>query len=159
MKRIALLLLTTTALLAAGCGSSNEQNDYVKQVNAADAKAKAAFTGLNSPSKTPAAAANSFDDAADRLKPAIADYEAIDPPDNAAKAHAKTIAGYKGLVALLRSTAEDFRKANTQAELDALAEKTANITSAKPFQQLDQARAELAKAGYKVQDDTTTTAK
>lgn len=159
MKRIALLLLTVTALLVAGCGSSSEENDYVKQVNAADAKAKAAFTGLSSPSSTPAEAAKSFDGAADKLEPVIADYEAIDPPDNAARAQAKTLAGVRGLVALLRSTADDFRKANTPEELAALAEKTANITSAKPFQQLNQARAELAKAGYKVEDSTATTVK
>jgi cysteinyl-tRNA synthetase len=159
MNRIALFLVTALALVAvAGCGSSNkEQNDYVEQVNAVDAKAKTAFSDLGAASSSPAKAAQSFDKAADRLEPIIADYKAIDPPDNAKAAHAETIAGVTGLVALLRQTANEFRAAKTPAELTALAEKTANITSAKPFRQLDDARAKLAKAGYKVEGNPTTT--
>ena len=159
MKRIALVLLTATALLVAGCGSSSDQNDYVKQVNAVDAKATAVLSNAGNAPKTTAGTAKHFDTVADNLKPVIAEYKAFDPPSNAKSAHAETIAGMTGVVALFHSFAADFRSAKTPDEFNAIAARLADITSAKPFRQLDDARAKLAKAGYKVQDDTTTTAK
>ena len=155
MKRTVLLLLTAVALIASGCGNS-EENDYIKQVNAADAKAQAALSDLGKKVTTAKAAAVSFDDAADRLEPVVKEYEAIDPPSNAEKAHATTIAGMTGLVALLRSIADDYRSANTQAEVDALEKQARNITSERPFRLLEQARRELADAGYKVAEPATT---
>jgi PBP1b-binding outer membrane lipoprotein LpoB len=151
MKPIALILLAAIALIAAGCGNS-EQNDYVKQVNAADAKAQAALSALSAQNTaTPKQTAKAFDAAATKLEPVVADYVLIDPPKNAKSAHAKTVAGINGLVALLKKTADDFRAANTPAKLKALQRRMANITSAKPLRLLAQARDELTKAGYKVQ--------
>ncbi|HVJ98186.1 MAG TPA: hypothetical protein VNC41_15255, partial [Acidimicrobiia bacterium] len=137
MKRIALLLLTTCALIASGCGGNSDENDYVKEVNAADIQAQAAFKNLGTNTSTPKAAAKSFDSAADKLEPVVAEYKAIDPPENAASAHAKTIAGVEGLVALMREIADDFRSANTASEFNEIAERTADITSEKPFRQLE----------------------
>jgi ABC-type transporter Mla subunit MlaD len=151
MKRIALIVLTAIALLVAGCGNSKE-NDYVTQVNAADAKITAAVAEVAKSSSSQAAAAKAFDKAADRLDVVVKDYQAIDPPDNAAGAHKKTIAGISGLADLFRDFADQTRAANTNAEAAALQKRAETITSTKPFRQLAQARAELEKAGYKVQD-------
>jgi len=156
MKRIALILLTATALIAAGCGGNSDENAYVKQLNAADAKAAAALSSLGSPSSDSAkAAANSFDTAADRVALVVKDYKAIDPPENAEHSHAMTITGLNGLVALLRDTADDFRSATTAADFAQIKRDADSLTSAKPFKQLAAARVELAKAGYKVQDPAT----
>jgi hypothetical protein len=150
MKRPVLIVLAALALLATGCGNS-EENDYVKQVNAVDAKVTAAIGEVAKGANNQAAAAKAFDQAATRLDVVVKDYEAIDPPGNAAGAHTKTIAGIKGLADLFRDFADQTRAANTSAEADALRKRAESITATKPFKQLAQARAELEKAGYKVE--------
>lgn len=150
MKRAALLALTALALIASGCGNS-EENDYVKQVNTADAHARAAAAGVSKAQPNPKASAAAFETAADKLNAVVEEYEAIAPPDNAKKAHALTIKGLTGVVELFREFAKDTRAVKTQADADALTKQAEAISSAKPFRQLEQARRELADAGYKIE--------
>ena len=151
MKRTALLLVTAFALIVSGCGGNSEENDYVKEINAADLQAQAALKRTGTPATSARGTAKRFDDTADKLEPVIAQYKAINAPDSAKKAHARTVAGMVGLVALFREIADDFRAAKTQTQINKIAARTADFDSEEPFRQLKAARKELAKAGYKVE--------
>ena len=125
MKLLAAALLAA-ALLTAGCGGSDDTDDYVKQVNSANTEHAKEITRLTAAAGALAAKpkqmAAKFEQAADVVDKVSDELAAIDPPEDAKAGHAMLVSG-------TRRTAEEFRAAADQAA-DGDVEAAVNTVSA-----------------------------
>jgi methyl-accepting chemotaxis protein len=120
------------AAVAVGCGTANEQSDYVDQVNAAQKDLLGAVNQVVSgsvPTNTREAA-----QVADELSAAFADaadqMEQIDPPEEVAKLHASLVAGLRKLSGRLADAAKALTGSNAQDAADAAADLQQQISHA-----------------------------
>ena len=111
-KLTALAATVAIAIVAAGCGSVAEQNDYVEQVNAEQTQLLDSIGKIVSgpaPTNSQQAA-----EVAGNLSRAFAtsadEIEAIEPPDNVAELHGQLVDGMRGLSDRLREAQRRARR-------------------------------------------------
>ena len=123
-KLTALAATVAIAIVAAGCGSVAEQNDYVEQVNAEQTQLLDSIGNIVSGS----APTNSLQAAAvaGKLSRAFAtsadEIEAIEPPDNVAELHGQLVDGMRGLSDRLREAQRALAGGNAQRAAEAAAD-------------------------------------
>jgi len=115
MYRVARAVLIVFALVAAlaiaACGSNDEQNDYVDQVNEQTSQLQQAMTDATSnitPGDTESAG-NAIDSAQQAIEENADALEAIDPPEEVADLHAQLVEATRSVADQL----EEFQKALT----------------------------------------------
>lgn len=123
-KLTALAATVAIAIVAAGCGSVAEQNDYVEQVNAEQTQLLDSIGKIVSgpaPTNSQQAA-----EVAGNLSRAFAtsadEIEAIEPPDNVAELHGQLVDGMRGLSDRLREAQRALAGGNAQRAAEAAAD-------------------------------------
>lgn len=123
-KLTALAATVAIAIVAAGCGSVAEQNDYVEQVNAEQTQLLDSIGKIVSgpaPTNSQQAA-----EVAGNLSRAFAtsadEIEAIEPPDNVAELHGQLVDGMRGLSDRLREAQHALAGGNAQRAAEAAAD-------------------------------------
>lgn len=123
-KLTALAATVAIAIVAAGCGSVAEQNDYVEQVNAEQTQLLDSIGNIvsgSAPTNSQQAA-----EVAGKLSRAFAtsadEIEAIEPPDNVAELHGQLVDGMRGLSDRLREAQRALAGGNAQRAAEAAAD-------------------------------------
>ncbi len=123
-KLTALAATVAIAIVAAGCGSVAEQNDYVEQVNAEQTQLLDSIGKIvsgSAPTNSQQAA-----EVAGNLSRAFAtsadEIEAIEPPDNVAELHGQLVDGMRGLSDRLREAQRALAGGNAQRAAEAAAD-------------------------------------
>ena len=147
MKRIIGLALAVAALAAAGCGDTADKNEYVTNVNNAQAALTMSLGKIN-PAGQPEQVATELDDGGKAIEKAATDFEAITPPDDAKSAHARIVKGLNGLAATFHDAAEAARAKDSEKMVSLLS----NIQTSDGAKELEAAQKELTANGYKFKD-------
>ena len=157
MRRALGLLLALVALAGAGCGGgaddgpSAARSEYQQQVRDASATAQRALAQISDQSTgdvTAAVYARRLDQSAAALDKAVTELKAIEPPAEAATAHAELIAGSRGL-------ADAFRAIGVAAREDdaaALAKALRGIAAGEGARKIAAAQAKLKALGIPLAD-------
>jgi hypothetical protein len=145
MKRIIGLALAVAALTA-GCGSA-DKNEYVTSVNNAQASLTTSLSKIN-PAGQPEQIATELDEGGTAIEATVKDFKAIDPPEDAAKAHDQIVAGLTSLATTFHDAAEAARAKDTAKMTELLT----GIQTSEGAKQLEAAQKELVANGYKFQD-------
>ena len=146
MKRIIGLALAVAALTA-GCGSA-DKNEYVTSVNNAQASLTTSLSKIN-PAGQPEQIATELDEGGAAIESTVKDFKAIDPPEDAAKAHDQIVAGLTSLATTFHDAAEAARAKDTAKMTELLT----GIQASEGAKQLEAAQKELVANGYKFQDN------
>ncbi|MSO41819.1 MAG: hypothetical protein EXQ70_08030 [Solirubrobacterales bacterium] len=119
MRRLAAIAIAVAiaslALVAGACGSNDQANDYVDDVNAVTDRFDQAVTSVASeaPSaSTPSQAGNLLDAFATELDSSAAELEKISPPDDVADLQARMITQIEDLSDQVSASADDLRGAS-----------------------------------------------
>lgn len=145
MKRIIGLALAVAALTA-GCGSA-DKNEYVTSVNNAQASLTTSLSKIN-PAGQPEQIATELDEGGAAIEATVKDFKAIEPPEDAAKAHDQIVAGLTSLATTFHDAAEAARAKDTAKMTELLT----GIQTSEGAKQLEAAQKELVANGYKFQD-------
>ncbi len=146
-KFTALAATVAIAIVAPGCGSVAEQNDYVEQVNAEQTQLLDSIGKIVSgpaPTNSEQAA-----EVAGRLSRAFAtsanEIEAVDPPEDVANLHAQMVDGMRELSDRLRDAQRALAGGNAQQAAEAAADLQQQTTRAQQRIQglIDRINAEL----------------
>ena len=111
MKRIIGLALAVAALTA-GCGSA-DKNEYVTSVNNAQASLTTSLSKIN-PAGKPEQIATELDEGGAAIEATVKDFKAIEPPEDAAKAHGQIVSGLSALATTFHDAAEAARAKDTE---------------------------------------------
>ena len=111
MKRIIGLALAVAALTA-GCGSA-DKNEYVTSVNNAQASLTTSLSKIN-PAGKPEQIATALDEGGTAIEATVKDFKAIEPPEDAAKAHDQIVSGLSALATTFHDAAEAARAKDTE---------------------------------------------
>ena len=147
MKRHLILAALAAACLAAGCGSTAEKNDYVQSVNQAQAALTKSLSTVN-PGGKPEQIATDLDEGSKVIDSAVADLEAISPPDDAEHAHGRMIKGLSELADTFREGADAARDEDPQKMVQVLG----GIQTSAGVKELEAAQKELMASGYKFEE-------
>ncbi len=147
MKRSALALALTAALIAAGCGSVADKNNYVDSVNDAQA-ALTTSLGTIKPGGEPEQVATELEQGGKVIDSAVADLKKITPPDDAARAHTKMISGLSAIAGTFREGADAARDKDPKK----MAEVLGGIQTSAGVKELEAAQQELMANGYKFEE-------
>jgi hypothetical protein len=147
MKRHLLLAALAAACVAAGCGSTAEKNDYVQSVNQAQAALTKSLSTVN-PGGKPEQIATDLDEGSKVIDSAVADLEAITPPDDAEHAHGRMIKGLSELADTFREGADAARDDDPQKMVQVLG----GIQTSAGVKELEAAQKELMASGYKFEE-------
>ena len=145
MKRIIGLALAVAALTA-GCGSA-DKNEYVTSVNNAQASLTTSLSKIN-PAGKPDQIATELDEGGTAIEATVKDFKAIEPPEDAAKAHDQIVSGLSALATTFHDAAEAARANDTEK----MATLLGGIQTSEGAQQLQAAQKELVANGYKFED-------
>jgi hypothetical protein len=145
MKRIIGLALAVAALTA-GCGSA-DKNEYVTSVNNAQASLTTSLSKIN-PAGKPEQIATELDEGGTAIEATVKDFKAIEPPEDAAKAHDQIVSGLIALAATFHDAAEAARAKDTAKMTELLT----GIQTSEGAKQLEAAQKELVANGYKFED-------
>ena len=146
MKRIIGLALAIAALTATGCGSA-DKNEYVTSVNNAQASLTTSLSKIN-PAGKPEQIATELDEGGTAIEATVKDFQAIEPPEDAAKAHDQIVKGLTALATTFHDAAEAARAKDTEKMTTLLG----GIQSSEGAKQLQAAQKELVANGYKFED-------
>jgi hypothetical protein len=151
MTRLLALLMTTIALVAAGCGGGTSKEDYEEEVSKIGDTLEEQFNEIGRDIQSAGDlknAAPEIEKGAQALDDTAADLDEIDPPDDASDAHDKIVSGVEDL-------ADDFRAAANAAEAEN-AQKVlslfGDIQASDGAKKITEARQELKDQGYDVQE-------
>ena len=151
MRRLAAgFALLAIAALAAGCGGTSKE-DYEREIDEIGTTLERQFTEIGRDIQSSGSlrqAAPEVDKGAQALDEAATDLEEVEPPEDAETAHAKIVDGIETL-------ADDYRKAARAAESNdtkALLELFGNIGASEGARKIAEAREDLKKAGYDVEE-------
>ena len=142
--------LAALALFAGGCGGTSKE-DYEKEIDEVGTTLDEQFTEIGrdiQESGDLERAADEVAKGAEALDEAAAELEDIEPPDDAEEAHGKVVDGVELL-------ADDFRAASRAAaanDAEKVLELFGNIESSEGFKKIVEARDDLKKAGYNVEE-------
>jgi cytochrome c556 len=147
-------MLAAVALATAACGGGGQlsHDQYQQKVNQIAASFKAqqqqavgALGSIKSPADLAkvAPAMNSVADAIDQVADQL---DGLNPPDDAADANQKLVEGFHGIADSFRELA----KAAQQKDLAKLQQLGQELQSSPATKDLNQAKTELQKAGYKI---------
>ena len=145
MKRIIGLALAVAALTA-GCGSA-DKNEYVTSVNNAQASLTTSLSKIN-PAGKPEQIATELDEGGTAIEATVKDFKAIEPPEDAAKAHDQIVSGLSALATTFHDAAEAARAKDTEKMTTLLG----GIQTSEGAKQLQAAQKELMANGYKFED-------
>jgi len=145
MKRIIGLALAVAALTA-GCGSA-DKNEYVTSVNNAQASLTTSLSKIN-PAGKPDQIATELDEGGTAIEATVKDFKAIEPPEDAAKAHDQIVSGLSALATTFHDAAEAARANDTEK----MATLLTGIQTSDGAKQLEAAQKELVANGYKFED-------
>ena len=145
MKRIIGLALAVAALTA-GCGSA-DKNEYVTSVNNAQASLTTSLSKIN-PAGKPEQIATELDEGGTAIEATVQDFKAIEPPEDAAKAHDQIVSGLSALATTFHDAAEAARAKDTEK----MATLLGGIQTSEGAKQLQAAQKELVANGYKFED-------
>jgi hypothetical protein len=145
MKRIIGLALAVAALTA-GCGSA-DKNEYVTSVNNAQASLTTSLSKIN-PAGKPDQIATELDEGGTAIEATVKDFKAIEPPEDAAKAHDQIVSGLSALATTFHDAAEAARANDTEKMTTLLT----GIQTSEGAEQLEAAQKELVANGYKFED-------
>ena len=145
MKRIIGLALAVAALTA-GCGSA-DKNEYVTSVNNAQASLTTSLSKIN-PAGKPEQIATELDEGGTAIEATVKDFKAIEPPEDAAKAHDQIVSGLSALATTFHDAAEAARAKDTEK----MATLLGGIQTSEGAKQLQAAQKELVANGYKFED-------
>jgi hypothetical protein len=145
MKRIIGLALAVAALTA-GCGSA-DKNEYVTSVNNAQASLTTSLSKIN-PAGKPEQIATELDEGGTAIEATVKDFKAIEPPEDAAKAHDQIVSGLSALATTFHDAAEAARANDTEK----MATLLGGIQTSEGAKQLQAAQKELVANGYKFED-------
>ena len=145
MKRIIGLALAVAALTA-GCGSA-DKNEYVTSVNNAQASLTTSLSKIN-PAGKPEQIATELDEGGTAIEATVKDFKAIEPPEDAAKAHDQIVSGLSALATTFHDAAEAARAKDTEKMTTLLG----GIQTSEGAKQLEAAQKELMANGYKFED-------
>jgi len=145
MKRIIGLALAVAALTA-GCGSA-DKNEYVTSVNNAQASLTTSLSKIN-PAGKPEQIATELDEGGTAIEATVKDFKAIEPPEDAAKAHGQIVSGLSALATTFHNAAEAARAKDTEK----MATLLGGIQTSEGAKQLQAAQKELVANGYKFED-------
>ena len=145
MKRIIGLALAVAALTA-GCGSA-DKNEYVTSVNNAQASLTTSLSKIN-PAGKPEQIATELDEGGTAIEATVKDFKAIEPPEDAAKAHDQIVSGLSALATTFHDAAEAARANDTEKMTTLLG----GIQTSEGAKQLQAAQKELVANGYKFED-------
>jgi hypothetical protein len=142
-------LVAIAALAVTACGSSGtSRNDYVKQLNKAEAALQKNLSGIGGAISDPKQAPAQLDAGGKAMEDAAADFQAITPPDDAKHAHGQFIDG-------LHKLADTFHGAAEQAkskDLSGLQKTLTGLLSSPGIAEIQDAQNELKDAGYKIEE-------
>jgi hypothetical protein len=143
------VLAVAAALAVTACGSSGtSRNEYVKQLNKAEAALQKNLSGIGGAISDPKQAPAQLDAGGKAMEDAAADFEAITPPDDAKHAHGQFIDG-------LHKLADTFHGAAKQAKaknLSGLQQTLTGLLSSPGISEIQDAQNELKAAGYKIEE-------
>jgi hypothetical protein len=129
-KVASVLAIATIAFLGAGCGSVDEQNAYVDQVNELRTELLSTVSDLTS-SETPNNAAEAAD-LSGRLEDAYAStadgLEAVEAPDEVADLHAELVAGLRGIADQIDEAQHALNQASAQRAVQALTDLQTSVS-------------------------------
>ena len=145
MKRIIGLALAVAALTAA-CGSA-DKNEYVTSVNNAQASLTTSLSKIN-PAGKPEQIATELDEGGTAIEATVKDFKAIEPPEDAAKAHDQIVSGLSALA----TTFHDAAAAARAKDMDKMSTLLSGIQTSEGAKQLQAAQKELVANGYKFED-------
>ena len=145
MKRIIGLALAVAAFTA-GCGSA-DKNEYVTSVNNAQASLTTSLSKIN-PAGKPEQIATELDEGGTAIEATVKDFKAIEPPEDAAKAHDQIVSGLSALATTFHDAAEAARAKDTAKMTELLT----GIQTSDGAKQLEAAQKELVANGYKFED-------
>ena len=145
MKRIIGLALAALTLTA-GCGSA-DKNEYVTSVNNAQASLTTSLSKIN-PAGKPEQIATELDEGGAAIEATVKDFKAIEPPEDAAKAHGQIVSGLSALATTFHDAAEAARAKDTEK----MATLLGGIQTSEGAKQLQAAQKELVANGYKFED-------
>jgi hypothetical protein len=138
------------ALVVSGCGGGGtSKNDYVESLNKAQATLTTQLTDIGNgiSAGDTAAAAAQLDKGGKAVDAAADDFNAIEPPDDAASAHKKIVDGLHKLAGTFRDAADAAR----DKDMDKLSKTLSDIQTSDGAKELQEAQNELVANGYKVQ--------
>jgi hypothetical protein len=139
-------LAATLILSAAGCGSDSREG-YRRDVNDVGKALRTAFAQVaqvTATSADPARVEAELEDAAGDLDAAATDLAGIEPPGEAASAHAKIVAGVREYARAIRGAAAKAKAGGVTA----VSAQLRKIAGGPGARQIQQAIAELKQAGY-----------
>jgi hypothetical protein len=117
--RTALALASVLALALAACGSE-EQNDYVDEVNSLQESYAAEVTDLASnPASSGKEVARTADQMAELTTQLAADIEAVEPPDEVADLHAQLVDEFDGVADEIGKLSDQISGSDLQQSVEA----------------------------------------
>lgn len=147
MKRMFALAALAAACLAAGCGSTAEKNDYVQSVNDAQAALTKSLSTVK-PAGEPEQIAADLEQGGKKIDEAVADFEQITPPDDAAHAHKRIVNGLSAIADTFREGADAARAEDPEKMVKVLG----GIQTSAGVKELEAAQQELMANGYKFEE-------
>ncbi|HEY8002051.1 MAG: hypothetical protein ACHQJ5_10075 [Vicinamibacteria bacterium] len=126
------LAIAAIAFLGAGCGSVDEQNAYVDQVNELRTELLSTVSDLTS-SATPSNAAEAAD-LSGQLEEAYASaadgLEAVEAPDEVADLHSQLVAGLRGIATQIDRAQHALNQASAEQAVQALTDLQTSVARA-----------------------------
>lgn len=152
MLRVLTIVLAALALVVAGCGGGDDNDDtdkatYERQVTEVGQTLDKTFGELGesiSSSGSAEEAAAKLEEGADSLAKAASDFDDIEAPSDIEDAHDK-------IVDALEALARDFREgaaAAKEGDVNELLEFAQGLQTSKPIRDITAASDEIEKAGY-----------
>jgi PBP1b-binding outer membrane lipoprotein LpoB len=132
IKLASMLAVAAVALIAAGCGDVEEQNDYVDQVNALQTELVSEVTAVVSgtPPSNAQQAADVAGELGDVFNDSADDIEAVTPPEEVADLHAELVAKIRDIADQINAAEEAFTSGNAQEAAQAATELQSATNSA-----------------------------
>lgn len=132
IKFASMLAVGAVALIAAGCGDVEEQNDYVDQVNALQTELVSEVTAVVSgtPPSNAQQAADVAGELGDVFSASADDIEAVTPPEEVADLHAELVEKIRDIADQITAAEEAFTSGNAQEAAQAATELQSATNSA-----------------------------
>ena len=132
LRRTSALAFAVVSIVGAGCGDTEEKNDYVDQLNDLQLAYVDDVTELvsGSPPTTPDAAADVAGDLAELTQGLADDFAAVDTPEEVTDLHDQLVTQVEDISAQIEGAEEGLASGNAQEATQAATELQAATTAA-----------------------------